>query len=510
MAQYKYDWERKFGVDGRDEARDLVETYDDGIVLAGHTIRKAKKFVWLLKIDADGYPVWGRTYERSGNDAAESIIETSDSCMVVAGSSWAAGGENLDFWVFKVDSAGNTIWEKTYGGVFDDEALAVIETQDGNLVAAGYTNTMDNSDDLAIKKIAPNGDLIWEQSVGGKKSDRLFDIVESSDGSLLTAGYYGTKAKALKSFYVARFDDLGQLIWGEHFNENHTEVSIAKSLIELDNDEIVAVGFDKSKDTMDFNMKVVKCDPNGMQLKSKVYNITLEDKNGKRLMRDSILTKFLTDSTFSDSLKRIAYVLKDLNWGEATSLTKTYDGNIAITGFSQDIGGNKSDFWIVKVDKSLEVMWDMVLNRSSLDYANAIIETHDKGLVVSGCTYAKGDISWDFAVLKYGHYDTLTISLNYPWAMNTVAKTDSMLLDFCVESILPVSDITIHRNDSVFKHTIVPPVSRNPKACKYTVNQWVELEHGRNTFYITIINPANIIHTHKFDIYYLPILKYDW
>jgi hypothetical protein len=47
FSQYEYFWERKFGVDGRDEARDLTETSDHGIILAGYT---QYKFLFLLKI----------------------------------------------------------------------------------------------------------------------------------------------------------------------------------------------------------------------------------------------------------------------------------------------------------------------------------------------------------------------------------------------------------------------------------------------------------------------------
>jgi len=507
-SQYQYEWERKYGVDGRDEARDMVETFDKGVVLAGHTVYKTKKFVWVLKLDKNGYPVWGKTYERSGNDAAEAIIQTSDSCMVIAGSSWGPGSKNLDFWVFKIDSVGNTIWDRSFGGVFDDEALSVIESRDGNIVVAGYTNTMENSDDLAIKKLTQNGELIWEQSVGGKKGDRLYDIIESQDGSILGCGYYGTKATALKSFYVAKFDDLGQLIWGEHFNEPHTEVSIARTLVELDNSDIVATGFDKSRDTVDFNMKIVKCDANGTKLKSSVYNMMLEDKGGSRLMRDSILKRYLTDAAFRDSLKN--YVLKDLNWGEATSMVKTFDKNIAICGFTQTPNGDKSNFWIVKIDPELEVMWDMILNRSSIDYANCIIETYDKGLVTGGCTYSKGAISWDFAVLKYSHFDTLFVHIKYPWAQKTLVKTDTLNFDISIGSVLPLEKVSLYRNDSLYIDDLFQQSIVNQNKSNYNVMCKVELKQGRNSFYMTIKNPVNNIISDRYDVYFLPVMKFDW
>jgi hypothetical protein len=70
---------------------------------------------------------------------------SSDVCSsdlyIVAG--WKSPPESLirDAWLIKTDADGNKLWEKTFGGSGDDEALSVIQTTDGGYAVTGSTTS---------------------------------------------------------------------------------------------------------------------------------------------------------------------------------------------------------------------------------------------------------------------------------------------------------------------------------------------------------------------------------
>jgi hypothetical protein len=45
-------------------------------------------------------------------------------------------------WV-KLDSSGNTVWERTYGGSGEEWAGSILATGDGGFIGCGYSNSTD-------------------------------------------------------------------------------------------------------------------------------------------------------------------------------------------------------------------------------------------------------------------------------------------------------------------------------------------------------------------------------
>ncbi|MEA3475756.1 MAG: hypothetical protein U9R23_04880, partial [Candidatus Cloacimonadota bacterium] len=87
----------------------------------------------------------------------------------------------------------------------------------------------------------------------------------------------------------------------------------------------------------------------------------------------------------------------------ANSIIQTTDGGYAVAGDTYSKGAGDADFWVVKLDKNGNRMWDKTFGGSSLDVAKSIIQTKDDGFAVVGYTYSKGagrpDFS-DFWVIK--------------------------------------------------------------------------------------------------------------
>src|SRR5213083_940984 len=76
------------------------------------------------------------------------VQQTSDRGYVVAGDAVSFGitaygecGGASHAWVFKVDIIGNIVWQRTYGGQYDDGARSIQQTSDGGYVVAGFTSS---------------------------------------------------------------------------------------------------------------------------------------------------------------------------------------------------------------------------------------------------------------------------------------------------------------------------------------------------------------------------------
>lgn len=98
---------------------------------------------------------------------------------MLAGLTASNGGDvtvyhgSYDFWVIKLDSTGNLVWEKTLGGSEDDQATTVQQTPDGGYMVAGLTRSNDGDVtgfagcyDGWLIKLSAEGEMEWEQTIG--------------------------------------------------------------------------------------------------------------------------------------------------------------------------------------------------------------------------------------------------------------------------------------------------------------------------------------------------------
>ncbi|MEA2054718.1 MAG: hypothetical protein U9O96_06385, partial [Candidatus Thermoplasmatota archaeon] len=146
---------------------------------------------WLLKVDANGNEIWNKSFGGMGNDEAYSVIELKEGYMIV-GSTQHWSEMDYDFWLIKTDRNGNEIWNKSFGGKGDDIAEKIIQTNDGGYAIVGYTysfNTLGDPDILVVKTDG-KGELQWYKVLGGNKTEFGDDIIEIEDGYLISGITY--------------------------------------------------------------------------------------------------------------------------------------------------------------------------------------------------------------------------------------------------------------------------------------------------------------------------------
>ena len=235
-------WETNYGGGSGDEANAVKQTVDGGYIVAGFTgssdgdveDNNGGLDYWILKLDGNGALVWETSLGGSGFDIAKSIEQTSDGGYIVAGYSESHDGDvggnygDKDYWIVKLDVAGNLAWETHLGGSLDDYAYDIHQTSDQGYIVAGYSESSDfdvsdnyGNKDYWIVKLSTTGEITWEVNLGSSSVDVARAIRQTTDGGYIVAGsagetdfdVSGSVNGGFLDYWVVILDPEGELSW---------------------------------------------------------------------------------------------------------------------------------------------------------------------------------------------------------------------------------------------------------------------------------------------------------
>jgi len=215
-------WEKAYGGSGfEDCVAGIVELSNgDYIFTAWSTSYGAgRDDFWVVRIDKNGNMVWDKTFGGTGMEDPEAMIRTSDNYLIITGFTTSYGSGGVDVWVLKLDTNGNLIWSKTFGGVGNERAHwsgGLKEIPGEGYVIVGETNSYGDGDkDIYILKIDPDGNLIWQKTYGGSFEDCARSVDLTPDGGLIVAGYTNSFGAGKYDVWILKLDSGGNCLgWG--------------------------------------------------------------------------------------------------------------------------------------------------------------------------------------------------------------------------------------------------------------------------------------------------------
>jgi len=209
-ASGNLEWGKNYGGSDRDIGYSILQT-DDGFIIAGETIStgKVNPEIWIFKIDSSGNIIWEKNFGGSGYNSAYCIRQSLDGGFIAAGKKSSAAGD-ADIWIAKLKSNGDLDWEKTYGSSYDEIAYSIQQTSDGGFIVSGEIKTSAGDTDFLILKLNNNGDLVWQKIYGGSGDDVARSIQQTADGGYIVAGLTTTDAGDT-DFWVLKLDANGNL-----------------------------------------------------------------------------------------------------------------------------------------------------------------------------------------------------------------------------------------------------------------------------------------------------------
>ena len=257
-------WQSNIAELGHAIAFDVVSAPDGGFVIAGlcDTNNSGQVDVLLLKISSDGEEQWRRIYGGASYDAAVSIAKSPMGGYILAGSTDSFGAGKLDAYLLAVDDSGLFKWQKTFGGIGNDNIRSVAVDHDGSiLLTGGIESSQAGILDIYLLKTDMNGNLLWETTIGGKGSERGEAIEILSDGGLAVAGYSSSFASGIWDVFLVRTDDSGKILWQRNYGGSSSELGWAMD--KTYDGGFVITGWTKSFGAILHDVYLVKTDSNG-------------------------------------------------------------------------------------------------------------------------------------------------------------------------------------------------------------------------------------------------------
>jgi len=219
-AQPSIDWIEWYGGAKDDEAKCIRQTSDHGFILVGSTASKGagQSDLWLVKTNAMGKVIWERTFGGNKFDAGISILQTQDGGFIIAGTTSSFGNGNTDFWLLKTDKIGNELWHNTFGGLGNESCFNVCQTVDDGFILSGETNSFGTGGkDIWVIKTDTFGNAIWNRTFGGEYNDRHGYVQNTSDGGYILSGTTNSFGAGGDDFWLVKIDLNGLSEWDKTF-----------------------------------------------------------------------------------------------------------------------------------------------------------------------------------------------------------------------------------------------------------------------------------------------------
>jgi hypothetical protein len=219
-------WHRLFGGIQEEHGNCVEQTSDGGYIIAGTTYSFGSGMAdsYLIKTDADGNEIWHRSYGGLNDEFGLKVRETPDGGYIIVGTTYSFGFGGSDVYLIRTNSLGDEIWNNSFGGTGEDRGRGVVATQDGGFAVAGYTNSFGSgSYDFYLIKTDSAGNQIWQRTFGGVSYDYCQSIQQTLDRGYILVGQSHSFGSDPSDFYMVKTDGNGNELWHKILNRGYEE-----------------------------------------------------------------------------------------------------------------------------------------------------------------------------------------------------------------------------------------------------------------------------------------------
>lgn len=166
--------------------------------------------IHLEKTDLNDNVLWSKYYSSSQGAGCSEIVKADENNFYILGATLHGGGDvtynpyedTENIWVVKIDSSGNKIWDKVFGGTGGDYAYNIAVMADGGVViaatfAAPYADSLYEGDaskyygfwDMWVVKLnKDDGHIEWDYTYGSTMREYGSSVIATADGGCLAGG----------------------------------------------------------------------------------------------------------------------------------------------------------------------------------------------------------------------------------------------------------------------------------------------------------------------------------
>jgi len=243
-------WQHCYGGIEGEMGRSISLTDDGGFIAAGesksndgdvsgHHGGSFDADYWVFKADSTGAIQWQKSLGGTRYESAKSVRPSFDGGYIVCGNAASEDGDVTgfhtvlgnypDYWVVKLDSAGNLQWQKCLGGTGIDYARIIIQTIDSAFIVAGTTGSDDGdvspwvpgSPTGWVVKLDTTGTVIWKKLLGVHGED-INSMLQAPDGGFIAGGSTwsdgnGVNSNGFYDFWIVKTDSACNIQWQRNY-----------------------------------------------------------------------------------------------------------------------------------------------------------------------------------------------------------------------------------------------------------------------------------------------------
>ncbi len=327
--------------------------------------------------EKESFAVWENTLGKGDVNQLKSIIQTEEGNYLAGGWTDYKNSGELDGWLLQFDSEGNIQWEKTFGNEHDDLIYNVIQTQDKGFLLAGWTEKQKGHTNAWILKLGEKGNLEWEKQYDFSKNDKIYSIIQSQSGDYIATGCSLREEKENTDALVMCIGKDGTLKWNNLFGGERYDRLY--SIMENAAGNLFIVGYTESIGEGDADGWMIKLNKDG----DKEWDKTFGGKEDDRFY----------------------------------SIIQTDDKGYAMIGYTKSKGAGEADIWLLKFNENDNLQWDKTLQETDWGYGAkdddrgySIIQTKSGHYVVAGYTCSKGEGKADGKIMKLDREGRIILS----------------------------------------------------------------------------------------------------
>lgn len=264
--QGKTEWMRVYGKGSICTGSEVYQTADSCYLVIGSIGSWNKSEVFIVKVNSAGDSLYAKRY--GYNDAVdwcESGCLTEDGGCIITGMT-SSFGYNKPYllgrlYLMRINSDGDSIWTVTFGGKEGHGAgYCMRETFDRGYIVTGENrgNFIEKAADIFLCKVDSMGNIIWDRVYGGKYYDTGYDVRQTSDGGYIITGLtHKTTGRDSMWHYIVRTDDNGIILWTKNMKSSSSYRASPYSVIQTEDGGFFLVGR-KSGDILLIKLKPEK------------------------------------------------------------------------------------------------------------------------------------------------------------------------------------------------------------------------------------------------------------
>jgi len=155
-------------------------------------------YLTVTRVDASGNLLWQKGYIGSvpiglNSNGNNFICDAGNGCFMIVTLADDGVFSDWNIAVIYVDSSGNVLWSKMYGGVGKDRPLGIQKTTHGKFLISGDSESFTTNDFFSgyLLKIDSLGNIEWDMVYGDSLYEsNIKSVAQTSDTGLIITGFY--------------------------------------------------------------------------------------------------------------------------------------------------------------------------------------------------------------------------------------------------------------------------------------------------------------------------------